>query len=90
MLGQLGNRVQHALRAYTPKDRKAVRTAAQTFRPNPALDTEQIITEMGVGEALVSTLQPDGTYLRNSPSGNQNPRNVQNTLLERLGSPSTR
>ena len=60
VLGQLGNRVQHALRAYTPKDRKAVRTAAQTFRPNPALDTEQIITEMGVGEALVSTLDAEG------------------------------
>lgn len=60
VLGQLGNRVQHALRAFTPRDRKAVRTAAQTFRPNPALDTEQIITELGVGEALVSVLDPKG------------------------------
>jgi len=60
VLGQLGNRIQHALRAYTPKDQKAVRTAAQTFRPNPALDTAQVITELGVGEALVSTLQSKG------------------------------
>ncbi|HIP68055.1 MAG TPA: DUF853 domain-containing protein [Chromatiales bacterium] len=61
VLGQLGNRVQHALRAFTPRDQKAVRTAAQTFRPNPKLDTEQTITEMGVGEALVSTLEAKGT-----------------------------
>jgi hypothetical protein len=60
VLGQLGNRVQHALRAYTPKDQKAVRVAAQTFRPNPELDTEATITAMGVGEALVSTLDPEG------------------------------
>ncbi len=60
VLGQLGNRVQHALRAYTPKDQKAVRVAAQTFRANPKLDTEQVITELGVGEALVSVLQDKG------------------------------
>ncbi len=60
VLGQLGNRVQHALRAFTPKDQKAVRTAAQTFRPNPALDTERAITELGVGEALVSVLDAEG------------------------------
>lgn len=60
VLGQLGNRVQHALRAYTPKDQKAVRVAAQTFRPNPKLDTEQVITELEVGEALVSVLQDKG------------------------------
>ena len=60
VLGQLGNRVQHALRAYTPKDQKAVRVAAQTFRQNPALDTEETITALGVGEALVSTLDPQG------------------------------
>jgi len=60
VLGQLGNRVQHALRAYTPRDAKAVRTAAETFRPNPALDTERVITELGVGEALVSTLDANG------------------------------
>lgn len=60
VLGQLGNRVQHALRAFTPKDQKAVRTAAQTFRPNPSLDTYDAITNMGVGEALVSVLQEGG------------------------------
>ena len=60
VLGQLGNRVQHALRAFTPKDQKAVRAAAETFRPNPALDTEQVITALGVGEALASTLDEDG------------------------------
>ena len=61
VLGQLGNRIQHALRAFTPKDRKAVRVAAQTFRTNPALDTETVISELGIGEALVSTLQGKGT-----------------------------
>ena len=54
--GQLGNRVQHALRAYTPRDQKAVRTAATTFRANPKIDTEKAITELGKGEALVSML----------------------------------
>jgi DNA helicase HerA-like ATPase len=58
--GQLGNRVQHALRAYTPRDQKAVRAAAETFRPNPKLKTEQVTTELGVGEALVSTLEGKG------------------------------
>ncbi|MCG6943302.1 MAG: DUF853 domain-containing protein [Thiohalocapsa sp.] len=60
VLGQLGNRVQHALRAYTPKDQRAVRAAAQTFRQNPDLDTEGAITALGVGEALASTLDEDG------------------------------
>lgn len=60
VLSQLGNRVQHALRAFTPRDQKAVRAAAETFRPNPDLDTEQVITELGVGEALVSTLGAKG------------------------------
>ncbi|RZI43688.1 DUF853 domain-containing protein [Herbaspirillum sp. HC18] len=60
VLGQLGNRVQHALRAYTPRDQKAVQAAAQTFRPNPKLDTAQAITELGVGEALVSFLDEKG------------------------------
>jgi uncharacterized protein len=60
VLGQLGNRVQHALRAFTPRDQKAVRTAAETFRPNPALDVAAAITQLGVGEALVSTLQDGG------------------------------
>ena len=60
VLGQLGNRVQHALRAYTPRDRKAVRAAAATFRQNPGLDAELAITQLGVGEALVSTLEEKG------------------------------
>jgi DNA helicase HerA-like ATPase len=60
VLAQLGNRVQHALRAYTPREQKAVRVAAQTFRQNPAFDTEKAITELGVGEALVSTLEGKG------------------------------
>lgn len=60
VLGQLGNRVQHALRAYTPRDQKAVQAAATTFRPNPQLDTAQVITELGVGEALVSFLDSNG------------------------------
>ncbi len=60
VLGQLGNRVQHALRAFTPKDQKAVKAAAQTFRANPKLDVEQAITELGVGEALVSFLDEEG------------------------------
>ncbi len=60
VLGQLGSRVQHALRAFTPRDRKAVKTAAETFRQNPAIDTEVMITELGVGEALVSTLDAKG------------------------------
>ncbi|MCB1857175.1 MAG: DUF853 family protein [Gammaproteobacteria bacterium] len=60
VLGQLGNRIQHALRAFTPRDQKAVRAAADTFRANPALDTRQVITELGVGEALVSALDGKG------------------------------
>jgi DNA helicase HerA-like ATPase len=61
VLGQLGNRVQHALRAFTPKDQKAVKTAADTLRPNPKLKAEQVITELSVGEALVSFLDEKGT-----------------------------
>lgn len=60
ILGQLGNRIQHALRAFTPKDQKAVRSAAQTFRANPSFSTEQAIMELGTGEALVSFLDPKG------------------------------
>jgi len=60
VLGQLGNRFQHALRAFTPRDRKAVKAAAETFRANPKLDVVTAITELGVGEALVSTLQSRG------------------------------
>jgi uncharacterized protein len=70
ILGQLGNRVQHALRAYTPRDQKAVRTAAETFVANPKLDVTKVISELGVGEALVSTLQEGGV-----------PAPVQRTLI---------
>lgn len=61
VLGQLGNRVQHALRAFTPKDQKALKAAADTFRKNPALDVETVLQELGVGEALVSMLDTTGT-----------------------------
>ena len=67
---QLGNRVQHALRAFTPKEQKAVRAAAQTFRPNPEFNTERVIQELQVGEALVSVL-----------FGNGQPSVVQRTLI---------
>ncbi|HLU13254.1 MAG TPA: helicase HerA-like domain-containing protein [Arenimonas sp.] len=70
VLGQLGNRVQHALRAFTPRDQKAVRTAAETFVPNPKLDVARVIGELAVGEALVSTLQDKGV-----------PMPVQRTLI---------
>ena len=60
VLGQLGNRVQHALRAFTPRDQKAVKSAAETMRPNPKLDIAAAITELGVGEALVSLLDAKG------------------------------
>nr|MBP6299392.1 DUF853 family protein [Arenimonas sp.] len=60
VLGQLGNRIQHALRAYTPRDQKSVRVAAETFVPNPKIDVAKVISELGVGEALVSTLQEKG------------------------------
>ncbi|MCG6892386.1 MAG: DUF853 domain-containing protein [Desulfobacteraceae bacterium] len=60
ILGQLGNRIQHALRAFTPRDQKAVRTAAETFVPNPKMDVAEVISQLAVGEALVSTLQEDG------------------------------
>ena len=60
ILGQLGNRIQHALRAYTPRDQKAVNTAAETFVANPKLDVAKVISQLGVGEALVSTLQDKG------------------------------
>ncbi len=70
ILGQLGNRIQHALRAYTPRDQKAVRTAAETFVPNPTIDVAEVISQLGVGEALVSTLQEKGV-----------PMPVQRTLI---------
>lgn len=60
ILSQLGNRVQHALRAYTPKDQKSVKVAAETFRPNPEFDTADVISNLGVGQALVSVLEEGG------------------------------
>ena len=60
ILGQLGMKIQHALRAFTPKDKKSIKAAAASFRQNPTIDTEQLITELGVGEALVSVLDADG------------------------------
>jgi DNA helicase HerA-like ATPase len=60
ILGQLGNRIQHALRAFTPRDQKAVKAAAETFAPNPKIKVADVITQLGVGEALVSTLQEGG------------------------------
>ena len=60
VIGQLGNRIQHALRAFTPRDRKALKAAAETFRENPAFDTEEVIGQLGVGEALISTLNGKG------------------------------
>jgi DNA helicase HerA-like ATPase len=63
ILGQLGNRVQHALRAFTPRDQKAVKTAAETFPPNPSFKVVDAITQLGVGEALVTTLQEGGVPL---------------------------
>ncbi len=70
VLGQLGNRVQHALRAFTPRDQRALRAAAETFRPNPDFDTKAAIRDVGVGEALVSTLEKKGV-----------PSMVQRTLI---------
>ncbi len=70
ILGQLGNRIQHALRAYTPRDQKAVRTAAETFVANPSLDVAKVIAALGIGEALVSTLQENAV-----------PMPVQRTLM---------
>ncbi len=61
VLAQLGNKVQHALRAYTPSEQRAIKAAADSFRPNPAFDTASAITELGTGEALISFLQEDGT-----------------------------
>jgi hypothetical protein len=60
ILGQLGNRIQHALRAFTPRDQKAVKAAAQTLAPNPSVDVASAITQLGIGEALVSTLRGGG------------------------------
>lgn len=61
VLGQLGNKIQHGLHAYTPADQKAVRAVAQSFRVNPAFDTQEVLTQLGIGEALISVLQEDGS-----------------------------
>jgi len=86
ILGQLGNRVQHALRAYTPRDQKALRAAAETFRPNPRFDTEDAIRDVGVGEAVVSLLEKKGvpsmverTLIR-PPSSRLGPLNMDERL----------
>lgn len=90
VLGQLGNRIQHALRAYTPKEQRAVRAAASSFRENPGFDTEEVITDLGVGEALVSLLDDRGapgivgrTLIR-PPSSRLGPASVQErkTILD--------
>ena len=93
VLGQLGNRVQHALRAYTPRDRKALRAAAETFRPNPAFDSEEVMTQLGVGEALVSTLEAKGrpsmvarTLIR-PPSSQIGPASAEARAAAMSGSP---
>ncbi|MBL4596686.1 MAG: DUF853 family protein [Robiginitomaculum sp.] len=93
VLAQLGNRIQHALRAYTPNERKAVRAAADSFRPNPAFDTETIITELGIGEALVSTLDHKGrpamvarTLIR-PPASRLGPANAAERAAVQVASP---
>lgn len=93
VLAQLSNRVQHALRAYTPREQKAVRVAAETFRPNPAFSTEEAITQLAVGEALVSVLEDKGipsivgrTLIR-PPSGKVGPISPEERRALITGSP---
>lgn len=93
VLAQLGNRIQHALRAYTPKEQKAVRIAAETFRPNPDFDTAEVITQLGTGEALVSVLEEKGipsivgrTLIR-PPSSRMAPITSQERTTAMSGSP---
>jgi DNA helicase HerA-like ATPase len=93
VLGQLGNRLQHAMRAYTPKEKKAIRVAAETFRSNPGLDIEAAFMQMGVGEALVSTLQDKGVpgvvdrVLIRPPSSRIGPADEQERAAVRSRSP---
>ena len=93
VLAQLGNRVQHALRAFTPRDQKAVQAAAQTFRPNPKLDTARVITELGKGEALVSFLEGNGTpamverVMVRPPTGRMGPITADERKAIMAGSP---
>jgi DNA helicase HerA-like ATPase len=93
VLGQLGHRVQHALRAFTPKDQKALRAAAQTFRPNPAFSAETVLPQLGTGEALVSTLGAKGapgiverTLIR-PPSSRLGPASPERLAAVRAASP---
>ena len=85
VLGQLGNRVQHALRAFTPRDQKAVKTAAETMRANPEFDAATVITELGVGEALVSFLDEKGRPTSSSapPSSPRLPASARSSPAER-------
>ena len=92
VLGQLGNRVQHALRAFTPRDQKAVKSAASTMRANPKIDTETAITELSVGEALVSLLDKIEQVVRLIRSKGvgvyfitQNPLDIPESVLGQLG-----
>ena len=80
VLGQIGNRVQHALRAYTPKDQKALRAAAQSFRENPNFDTEEALQALGVGEALVSVLDENGVPTIVERAGILPPRSSMNAV----------
>jgi len=82
VLGQIGNRVQHALRAYTPKDQKALRAAAQSFRANGAFDTEEALQALGVGEALVSVLDEKGVPTVVQKAGILPPRSSMNAVSE--------
>ena len=82
VLSQIGNRVQHALRAYTPNDQKALRAAAKSFRANPAFDTEEALQALGVGEALVSVLDEKGTPSIVERAGILPPRSSMNAVPE--------
>lgn len=82
ILGQMGSRIQHALRAFTPRDQKAVRAAAQTFAPNPKIKVEQAITELAVGEALLSTLQDGGIPLPVERALMSSPRSRMGTITD--------
>jgi DNA helicase HerA-like ATPase len=90
-LGQLGMKIQHALRAFTPKDRKTVKAVANSFRPNPAINTEEVVTQLGIGEALISVLNEDGSpspveqTLVSPPEGQIGPITAaeRSTLLQR-------
>ena len=84
VLGQIGNRIQHALRAYTPNDQKALRAAARSFRVNPAFDTEEVLQALGVGEALVSVLDEKGTPTIVDKAGILPPRSSMKTAPEEV------